>query len=324
MSGTRLYLGGLAAAFLGLGLVRGEGPGHLPAPPAGGQPAEETIPIPPPNDRAEGPPAFNVTKPPPGPAEGAPAGAEVDGAMAPTGAGTPGAGPSPWVLYPRPPGCCGPMGSHGPIVSEVYLRTGLSFPVGGGLLHTVLHTGWGVEGGGRALFFDPAMDRAWTVDLGISNFSYHSSDREHVVVLHNVRERGTNPLTGQTTTQIVPEVSVTVRALNQTAAYVALGREYYLVGNGDCTVDGMVWRAGWDVGGRWGSQKLSLNEIQHRVGVFRGLFGAVHTDLEVPCESCIFQAGVRLEYGYNWSSILQDFGGDLATINLMFTAGIRF
>src|SRR5947209_7844341 len=38
---------------------------------------------------------------------------------------------SSWLTYNRPGGCCSPIGGNGPIQSEVFLRSGISVPIGG-------------------------------------------------------------------------------------------------------------------------------------------------------------------------------------------------
>ena len=56
-----------------------------------------------------------------------------------------------------------------------------------------------------------------------------------------------------------------------------------------------------------------------------GVFLAVHSDLEIPCGCCIFQAGLRSEYGYTWADILQrQNNSDVQDINLLFNLGLRF
>src|SRR5262249_48141453 len=77
-------------------------------------------------------------------------------------------GLSDWILYTRPE-CCGPIGANGPINTELYIRTGPCLPVGGGIFGHTLKTGWMIDGGGRSLFFNPQLDAAWTIDLGVSN-----------------------------------------------------------------------------------------------------------------------------------------------------------
>ena len=77
---------------------------------------------------------------------------------------------SPYLRYPRSPCCCGPVGKcGGPIGSELFFRTGMAFPIGGGIFNRYLHTGWDVEGGGRVLLFNPSATAAWTVSLSVSN-----------------------------------------------------------------------------------------------------------------------------------------------------------
>jgi hypothetical protein len=222
---------------------------------------------------------------------------------------------SSWLVYPRAFGCCGPLGANGPISSEIYVRSGVSFPVGPGFFGaSSLHTGWAIQGGGRVLFFNPEVDAAWTVDLSVSNVEFGANHR-NVARLFNVTF-GNNPPT--------PEVDVTLQGVNQTYANLAGGREWYLLGTGYGSV-GPVWRAGVDLGGRYGTTKVDLDQIRHRTGQVGGLFGAIHTDLECPCCGVIFVAGVRAEYGYIWSDVLQRQNNtDLQTINLLANFGIRF
>src|SRR5713226_8049649 len=67
---------------------------------------------------------------------------------------------SSWIIHNQTD-CCGPTGGSGPINTELFVRTGPSLPVAGGFLHKVLDTGWDIEGGGRSMFFNPAVDAAW-------------------------------------------------------------------------------------------------------------------------------------------------------------------
>src|SRR5207247_1486983 len=73
-----------------------------------------------------------------------------------------------WITYPRA-GCCGPMGRDGPIMVELFTRTGVELPVEGAIFGHVLQPGWVIEGGGRSIFFNADLDRAWDVDLSLSN-----------------------------------------------------------------------------------------------------------------------------------------------------------
>src|SRR5262245_13380767 len=48
--------------------------------------------------------------------------------------------------------CLGPFGGDGPIQAELYLRNGISVPIGGGsTFNTTLQNGWNIQGGGRGL-----------------------------------------------------------------------------------------------------------------------------------------------------------------------------
>ena len=79
-----------------------------------------------------------------------------------------------------------------------------------------------------------------------------------------------------------------------------------------------------------------VNPIGFRLGVNRDwrsrwyasaqeLPDFLHSDLEIPCSCCIIFAGIRGEYGYVWSDVLQrQNNSDIQTINLLFTLGTRF
>jgi hypothetical protein len=298
MSVKKVCLGSLVVTLLGLGGVRGQGP----LPPYGSM-----APPPPP------------TGPAPNPAQGpalTPAGPQDPAAPSATGL-------SSWIIYPRAPGCCGPVGGDGPIGYEIYFRNGISFPFGPGVLGNSLEPGWDVQGGGRVLFFNPQVDAAWTLDLGLTNI-HNFSDHQHTTTLHNVPLKVSNGI-GGTTTQIVPELTVTPAAYNRTFADAAIGRQWWLLGTADRLVNQSNWRAGVDVGGRWGTSKLELDEIKHRTEVVYGMFVGLHSDVEIPCGNVVFLAGIRAEWSYTWSNILQiQRNSDVNEINLLFTLGVRF
>jgi hypothetical protein len=220
--------------------------------------------------------------------------------------------PDPWILYTRPD-CCGPWGKNGPIGTEVYLRTGPSRPVATGILHETLSTGWMVDGGGRTLLFNPATDAAWTFDYGLS-YTYNNGGRPDI----------TFDLFGST---------VNVREYHRTSVNFAIGREWYLVQ--PAYVPGRHLRVGFDSGGRWGASRVNLNDVSpgtpepppllHKYDVYGAFFTALHTDLEFPCSDCSwFITGLRLEWNYNWSSILPGQKSDLQDVNLLWTFGYRF
>src|SRR5262245_49857389 len=70
--------------------------------------------------------------------------------------------------------CCGPIGGHGPIGSELYFGPGANLLVGGGLLNNNLQVGWQLLGGFRTLFFNAPGDRAWVLDLG-GSYTYNDA-----------------------------------------------------------------------------------------------------------------------------------------------------
>jgi len=64
---------------------------------------------------------------------------------------------------PRPCGCCGPWGANGPIMAEAYVRTGVSFPVGGAIFSKTLDNGWASRAACARCFSTRAKDAAWVV-----------------------------------------------------------------------------------------------------------------------------------------------------------------
>jgi hypothetical protein len=308
MSVKSVCLSGLVMTLLGLGAVRGQDPAS------------------PLSVDTHGPPPYAPSGSPLGPQETTPPG--------PAGPGTPPPSlgpldpPDTWLVHPRQCGCCGPVGHNGPIGGELYLRTGVNVPIGGGAFGNgtgVLDTGWAIQGGARVLFFDPDRERAWTMDFGVLNINNNSIDRTHVFTLHNIPARTTPPGSLTPTTTIIPNLDVTASGLNQTYVVATVGREWWLIGSGDYTYNGLSWRVGIDGGGMYGTAKLDLNEIKHRTDTLGGLTVGLHTDLEYPCGCVIFQAGFRAEYSYIWNDLLQEQNpSDLQYLNFLGTLGIRF
>jgi hypothetical protein len=297
MSGKSVCLGGLVVTLLSLGVVRGQ----EPAVPYGG--TDSSTPFA--SDSAPLPPATPADQPvsPPGTL-------------------------SSWLVYPRSPGCCGQVGRNGPLGSEVYVRPGVAFPISGGVLTSSLDPGWGIEGGGRLLLFNPEVNKAWTLDVGIANFTYTRVDNPPKFTLLAIHQRGVpagSPPGTPATDITVPSVDVTVASLNQTFLYLTAGRQWYLHGTGDCCSDSSTWRFGLEFSGRYGTDKLDLQEIQHRTGIMTGIAVAAYTDWEFPWRCCILQLGLRAEYGYSWNNVLQiQNDSDLQSLNVMVTFGTRF
>ena len=166
----------------------------------------------------------------------------------------------------------------------------------------------------RTLFFNPDATAAWTLDVGVNNIYNHVSDQSQEFQLHNI----TNALT-----QVTSSPLVTGRDLNRTTVDFALGREWYLLGCAERNGCDTNWRAGFDLGGNYGSAKLEVNGNPHLTDTICGLSFAMHSDIEVPWRQWILQFGVRFEYGYTWCDILQD-NSNLQNLNFLLTTGVRF
>jgi hypothetical protein len=387
MSGKRFCLGALVAALLGLGAARAWG--QAPTPMGIGTPvpySNATVqqPVPPTGPYSPGtiPPVVPGQMDQPGNTAGIISPVPLIPEVSPDNqiAQGPGGPPpiigsmSTWLAYPRSLNCCCPTGKCGPIGSELYLRGGVVFPFGAGALGHTLLTGWDIDGGGRVLFFNPQVNRAFTFSLGVSNIHNASIDSAESFPLYNVAVRTTasalqqvlqnqaangtttpgttntttnrtnttgavNGSTGGTTnpsqssptaiatpvTITVPHVQVTVQAFNQTFFNAAGGYAWWLLGSGDPAYCGPSWRVGFEVGGRWGTARIDFNEIQHHTDVVGGLFFAVESYFEYPCNCCILQTGPRLEYNYIWNDALQvQNPSDFQSINLLWTIGMRF
>lgn len=299
MSGKSVFLTSMAAALLSLGVARGQ---STPTPYGSGNTS------------------FGVV--PPSEPKGFTYGANPDYATTTTETKAPppvgGAySLSSWMTYPREHGCCGPTGNFGPIGTEVYLRNGVSFPIGGSFFGQVLDPGWTITGGGRSLFFDPSLETAWTIDLSLGNSYSQSGDPDRSVFVTNLRDRNTN--------LIVPLTQVSTTGLHRTEVGLAGGREWYLWGSGEFDGSTPNWRVGVDGGGRYGVSKLELNELRHFTDRIGGVFFSAHSDFEIPWGTCFFHAGMRTEWSYTWSDILQhQNNSDVQDISLLITIGARF
>jgi hypothetical protein len=332
MTITRILPAVLLAAAATTGPVLGQfqTPPYSPGRPASVVPSiapgENQYPTPPPRDStAESLNRLTAPQLPGGAVPSDPV-AAVGTLMAPPGlpAGSYG---SPW--YSDGPGCCGPVGRHGPVSYDIYFSTGPSLPFGSGAFTDRLHLGWLVGGGGRSLFFNQAGDAAWAVDLGL-NYIYNRGSNDDFL---NVFTR-TPPLTGANNRAIPqPDVfqTVRIRGLSRTAFNFAVGRDWFLWGNAmPGGEDGWNFRVGADVGGRWGTAHVDMVPLDDPTGysrrqkVFHGLFFDFHSNLEVPVGAWIFFAGTRVQWGYDWMNIVPPLKGDVQNVNLLLTTGFRY
>jgi hypothetical protein len=284
--------------------------------------------------RAQGPGGYDSAASPPG---ASPNGLTSEPISATT---RPAPALSRWITG-TDPSCCGPLGDQTPLMTELYLDAGPSFPLGDGLLEKGIEHGWAIQGGGRALFFNGLGDAAWTIDLHGLNI-YNPRDQVARVSLRGLRFTDvTNVLSPlqASSSVIVPLSSATIGSYNRTFVGLGAGREWYLFGSAGNTRtnDGALWRIGIDGGGRWGTAKVELRDFQvtdfegrvlvpvkrHRTDVVGAVYAAIHSDVDIPCGCCIFHAGLRAEWDYTWSDILER-KSDVMDLNLLVNVGVRY
>jgi hypothetical protein len=314
MNAKTVFSSALVWTVVCLGAVRGQAPSGSPVPPS------------PTGSYSNSAPNLPSLVPPP-------SSAPAD--IAPGSPGAPGMyGPSSWIRGDKY-GCCDQPGGSGPIQTELFVRAGPSVPFGhNGQVAESLQTGLDLEAGGRVLFFDPSMEEAWSVELGITNITNHAHSgvpmNLNIFVPQNPNNPATapnasggfNPLMVNFGQNGLP--GVTLEQLNRTYFDLGGGKDWYIWGSANSA--GSKWRVGIDGGGRYGTESAEFNEIPHRTDVIGGLFAAIHSDYECPlCRSFIFQAGVRVEYGYTWSDIMQiQNNSDVQDLNIMISIGVRF
>lgn len=306
------------------------GPGYRP--PTGRMYAQADGPpvAPPPRSPASG--LEGLAAPPTADAQPDPLGT-LAGPQGPAGL-PPGSYASPW--FTDGPGCCGPTGRNGLVAYELHTYTGPSLVFGSGAFTDALLGGWMIGGGGRSLFFNPAGDAAWTVDLGLSYSYNRGSQRDFIdTFVRQVPIQVQDPNTGQLVTQARPDRFVTtrLRALHRTSFNYGIGRDLFFWGPGLPGVGDGGWnlRAGADVGGRWGTAHVDLvpqdegpGAYARRQKIFHGVYLAVHSDLELPVGGWVWTAGWRVEYGYDWMNIAPPLKSDVQSVNLLLTTGFRF
>ncbi len=229
--------------------------------------------------------------------------------------------PSEWILYRQCEDCYCPAGGHGPIGTEFYLRVGPSFAYGDGTFGQVLDSGWGIQGGARLMFFNHPRDRAWYMDLSLINI-WNDANRPDVKVPLSVLVPDPTGTVVRVNFGEGGLPGVTIREFNRTFVNFGIGRKWYINGAANC--GNFSWRVGAEAGGRYGSGNVEFLEIQKRSDTLGGVYVSLGSDAEIPCGCCTFWGGIRTEWAYTWSDILQRTDADVEEILLMFTAGIRY
>jgi hypothetical protein len=226
-------------------------------------------------------------------------------------------GLSDWLLDKR--NCCegGPSKST-PIYTEWYVNSGVSVPIGRATsdLARQLETGWSITGGAKALLFNDTLTRAWVVDLHIINTNQgagHNNDGFPITIFENATKTtfgsGGTPL-------------ATLQDSNRTSVGLGIGRVWYLwksANSEDCH-----WRVGADLGVRYGSHRVDLNQFGHITDTIFGAYAAASTDFEWPYKNVVLFVGARIEWAYTGSDILQTANSDLQDLNILFTVGFRY
>jgi hypothetical protein len=211
---------------------------------------------------------------------------------------------------------------------ELYLQNGPTWPVGGSDLRHHLGMGWMVGGGGRSLFFNTNHDAAWVIDLGVS-YQYNRGDQDDAAGLF-VRQP---PVTvgGVTSAQPDKLLPMVIHDLDRTNFNYALGRDWWLWGPGATGLsNGWNLRVGAMIGGRWGTAHVDLvsktvpGVFSRRQNATTGVFVASHMTFEIPMGTTIFFTGLEFQWGYDWTNLIPPLTGDMASYNLLMTAGIRF
>jgi hypothetical protein len=158
------------------------------------------------------------------------------------------------------------------------------------------------------------MTSAWVAEFHLLNSNNTGINKGDPVVLSIFQKNALG-------NSVLTDVAVTVRSFNRTLVGLGFGKEWYLWEAANAP--GRKWRAGVDAGGRWGSASMQFPEIRHRTDTITGVYAAAHTDFEVPYGRCFLSWGLRCEWAYTWSDILQ-MQSDVQEINVLATFGVRF
>ncbi|MCU0703951.1 MAG: hypothetical protein MUF18_08250 [Fimbriiglobus sp.] len=238
----------------------------------------------------------------------------------------PGAVYSPWCGDTPAGGCYGPVGANGPVTYEPYLRTGVSLISGGGTMAAVTKTfGWNFQGGARSLFFNPTGDAAWVFDLGLSHTNHRGRGAANPLNI----EVGAVKFGGGLNRDLF---AVGLTELRRTSFNFGLGRDYFLNGPGVVGQEPGYgnFRAGWDIGGRWGTASADFEPFgdpggnRRRQDVFHGLYLGGQGTWERPMGAWTFYIGGRIEWGYYWTDMIPPNDGDFRDVNLLLVGGVRF
>jgi hypothetical protein len=231
-------------------------------------------------------------------------------------------------------GCMGPIGKNGPVTYELYAVNGVSMPVGGSELSSVLKTGYMTGGYARALWYNPGRTSALTFDLGLT-YQYNRGQGDKSIDVNTPRRAPNtqdilgNPIQGA----LLPEITASyqLRALSRTNFNFAVGRDWWF--GGPATVGSGTsnnYCFGTDFGGHWGVGHVDLvprldpTNYLRRDGVTHGVSIGLHCDHERPMGNWILFQGLRAEWRYTITNLVPPQGGDIHDVNLLYVIGVRF
>ena len=89
------------------------------------------------------------------------------------------------------------------------------------------------------------------------------------------------------------------------------------------------FRLGWDVGGRWGSGHVNGTPLfepdgyRRRHDVFGQAFAGLMATMEMPVGAYTALGGVRVEWDYTFSDILEK-GGSFHEVTTLLVMGVRY
>jgi hypothetical protein len=221
---------------------------------------------------------------------------------------------SDWIVY-RCDNCEGRFGKVTPLYTEIYAHAGPSFPVGGMTLSRELKTGWSFVGGARAMFFNEQYTSAFIVDAHIIN-THMTGGAQNTEFPLTITHQGQRVTFGPGATP-----GATVAEYNRTLFGLGVGRDWYPWQPANS--DGCKWRIGVDGGGRYGSGRVAFNEFGHSTDVIGAAYAGMHSKIEFPVRSLIWHVGLRAEWAYTWSDVLQR-TSDLQEIGMFLTVGARY
>ena len=123
---------------------------------------------------------------------------------------------------------------------------------------------------------------------------------------------------------------VIIRDLHRWAVGVGFGRDMFLSAPGFVagTLDAN-FRLGWDVGGRWGTGHVNGTPLfepdgyRRRPRCVRASFAGVMGTMEMPIGAYTALGGLRVEWDYTFSDLLEK-GGSFHQVTTLFVMGVRY